>query len=46
MNISKQTLNIVDNVRKIVPTNETNNTYVPHGINEKNFYPVDKNHKE
>jgi len=46
MNISKQTVNIVDNVRKIVPTNETNNTYVPHGINEKNFYPVDKNHKE
>ena len=46
MNISKQTVNIVDNVRKIVPTNEVNNTYVPHGINEKNFYPVDKSHKE
>ena len=40
MNISKQTVNIVDNVRKNVPTNEWNNTYVPHGINEKNFYPI------
>jgi len=46
MNISKQTVNIVDNVRKNVPTNEWNNTYVPHGINEKNFYPVRKGHKE
>tara|TARA_B100002019_G_C21265437_1_gene599157 strand:- start:1582 stop:2973 length:1392 start_codon:yes stop_codon:yes gene_type:complete len=46
MNISKQTVNIVDNVRKDVPTNEWNNTYVPHGINEKNFYPVRKGHKE
>ena len=45
MNISKQTVNIVDNVRKDVPTNEWNNTYVPHGINEKNFYPIDKTHK-
>ena len=46
MNISKQTVNIVDNVRKDVPTNEWNNTYVPHGINDKNFYPVRKGHKE
>jgi len=46
MNISKQTVNIVDNVRKNVPTNEWNNTYVPHGINENNFYPVRKGHKE
>ena len=46
MNISKQTVNIVNNVRKDVPTNEWNNTYVPHGINEKNFYPVRKGHKE
>ena len=46
MNISKQTVNIVNNVRKDVPTNEWNNTYVPHGINEKNFYPVKKGHKE
>ena len=35
MNISKQTVNIVDNVRKDVPTNEWNNTYIPHGINEE-----------
>ena len=46
MNISKQTVNIVDNVRQKVPTNEWNNTYVPHGIDEKKYYPVDKNHKE
>tara|TARA_B100000900_G_C20589862_1_gene721170 strand:+ start:5 stop:1396 length:1392 start_codon:yes stop_codon:yes gene_type:complete len=46
MNISKQTVNIVNNVRKDVSTNEWNNTYVPHGINEKNFYPVRKGHKE
>ena len=46
MNISKQTVNIVDNVRKDVPTNEWNNTYIPHGINHKNFYPIDKTQKE
>jgi len=44
MNISKQTVNIVDNVRKDVPTNDWNNTYIPHGINHKNFYPIDKEH--
>ena len=44
MNISKQTVNIVDNVRKDVPTNEWNNTYIPHGINHKNFYPINKGH--
>ena len=42
MNISKQTVNIVDNVRQNVPTNEWNNTYVPHGINEKDFYPINE----
>ena len=45
MNISKQTVNIVDNVRKDVPTNEWNNTYIPHGINDKNFYPITKRSK-
>ena len=40
MNISKQTVNIVNNVRQIKPTNEWDNTYVPHGINEKNYYPI------
>tara|TARA_B100001094_G_scaffold329147_1_gene391229 strand:+ start:372 stop:1772 length:1401 start_codon:yes stop_codon:yes gene_type:complete len=46
MNISKQTVNIVDNVRRRVPTNDWNNTYIPHGINEDNFYPIRSNHKE
>ena len=46
MNISKQTVNIVDNVRKDVPTNEWNNTYIPHGINHKNFYPITKKQRE
>jgi len=46
MNISKQTVNIVDNVRKDVPTNEWNNTYIPHGINHKNFYPITMKQKE
>ena len=46
MNISKQTVNIVDNVRRRVPTNDWNNTYVPHGINEDNFYPIRKDHKQ
>jgi len=45
MNISKQTVNIVDNVRKKVPTNDWNNTYLPHGINEVNFYPIGWDHK-
>ena len=40
MNISKQTHNIVTNVRQNVPANDWNNTYIPHGINEKNFYPI------
>ena len=42
MNISKQTVNIVDNVRRFKPTNEWDNTYVPHGINEKNYYPINE----
>jgi len=42
MNISKQTVNIVDNVRKFKPTNDWDNTYVPHGINEKDFYPINE----
>ena len=46
MNISKQTVNIVNNVRKDVPTNEWNSTYIPHGINHKNFYPITKKQKE
>ena len=46
MNISKQTVNIVDNVCQIKPRTDWDNTYIPHGINEKNFYPVDSSHKE
>mgnify|MGYP001482358526 CR=1 FL=1 len=40
MNISKQTVNIVKNVRKNKPVTETDNTYIPHGINEKYFFPI------
>ena len=46
MNISKQTVNIVDNVCQITPRTDWDNTYVPHGINENNFYPIDSSHKE
>jgi len=46
MNISKQTVNIVDNVCKDKPRTKTDNTYIPHGIDSDNFYPVDKNHKD
>ena len=42
MNISKQTVNIVNNVRRIKPTNDWDNTYIPHGINEENFYPINE----
>ena len=34
MNISKQTVNIVDNVCQIKPRTDWDNTYIPHGINE------------
>ena len=42
MNISKQTVNIVNNVRRIKPTNDWDNTYIPHGINEENFYSINE----
>ena len=42
MNISKQTVNIVNNVRRIRPTNDWDNTYIPHGINEENYYPINE----
>ena len=45
MNISKQTHNIVQNVCQDKPRTDWDSTYVPHGINEKHFYPV-KNEKE
>ena len=45
MNISKQTHNIVQNVCQNKPRTDWDSTYVPHGINEKHFYPV-KDEKE
>ena len=45
MNISKQTHNIVQNVCQDKERTDWDSTYVPHGINEKYFYPV-KNEKE
>ena len=45
MNISKQTHNIVQNVCQNKPRTDWDSTYIPHGINEKLFYPV-KNKKE
>ena len=40
MNISKQTVAIVDEVAKNKPRTDWDSTYVPHGINEKHFYPI------
>jgi len=40
MNISKQTHNIVQNVCQHKERTDWDSTYVPHGINEKFFYPV------
>jgi len=45
MNISKQTHNIVQNVCQHKTRTEWDSTYIPHGINEKYFYPI-KNEKE
>jgi glycosyltransferase involved in cell wall biosynthesis len=45
MAISKQTLNI----NKLVLGDKAKNKvldYIPHGINEKIFYPIDENHEE
>ena len=46
MNISKQTYNIVKNVRKEIPVKDWQCTYVPHGIDEKKYYPIDEEHEE
>jgi glycosyltransferase involved in cell wall biosynthesis len=45
MNISKQTVNIVRNVRQNLPVNDWNNTYVPHGINQDVFKPLTRDDK-
>ena len=42
MNISKQTVAIVKEVAKRKPRTDWDCTYLPHGVNEKQFYPVDK----
>jgi len=41
MNISKQTHNIVQNVCQNKERTDWDSTYIPHGINEKFFYPVE-----
>tara|TARA_R100000008_G_scaffold76587_1_gene56528 strand:- start:56 stop:1447 length:1392 start_codon:yes stop_codon:yes gene_type:complete len=40
MNISKQTVAIVKEVSKRKPRTDWDCTYIPHGINEKYFYPI------
>ncbi len=40
MNISKQTVAIVNDVWKKNPPEDWQFTYIPHGINEKYFYPI------
>ncbi len=46
MNISRQTVNIVDNVCQKKPRTDWDNTYIPHGINHKTFFPIDPLHKD
>jgi glycosyltransferase involved in cell wall biosynthesis len=46
LNISKQTQNIVTNVLRRFPKEEWAVQYVPHGINEKNFYTITEQHAE
>ena len=40
MSISKQTVNIVNKVCQFKPRTDWDSTYIPHGINEKYFYPI------
>ena len=40
MNISKQTVAIVNEVWKKKPRTDWDCTYLPHGISEKYFYPI------
>ena len=46
MNISKQTVNIVEQVAQKKPRTEWDCTYIPHGIPEDSFFPIDKDNKE
>jgi glycosyltransferase involved in cell wall biosynthesis len=43
-NISKQTCNIVRNVRSSYEDWQV--TYIPHGINEDDYFPIGKKHKD
>jgi glycosyltransferase involved in cell wall biosynthesis len=43
-NISKQSCNIVRNVRSSYEDWQV--TYIPHGINEDDYFPIDKDHKD
>ena len=42
MNISKQTVSIVNEVWKKHPPKDWQVTYLPHGVNEDYFYPISK----
>ena len=46
MNISKQTHNIVKNVRQEIPVEDWQCTYIPHGIDENKYCPIDEQHEE
>ena len=46
MCISKQTYGIVNNVVRKFPKKPHQITYVPHGIDENKYFPVDSFHKE
>ena len=46
MNISKQTVNIVEQVAQKKPRTDWDCTYIPHGIPEDKFYPVDEKSEE
>jgi glycosyltransferase involved in cell wall biosynthesis len=43
-NISKQTVNIVNNVKSEVEPWQS--TYIPHGINEEDYYPIDESYEK
>ena len=50
MNISKQTVNIVNQVAQKKPRTDWDCTYIPHGIDDEKFYPISElqvdEHKE
>jgi len=46
MNISKQTVNIVEQVAQNKPRTDWDCTYIPHGIPEETFFPIDKDDKD